>query len=221
MWKVALLFLFLFLFSLCGCSNAKTEPLPVLEEVSLPAPSLSGEASLEEILAFRRSVRGFDSRELNWEIVGQLLWSAQGITSPDGKRTAPSAGALYPLEVFYFWQEGWGRYIPQKHEIEKLGAEDLRAELSRAALNQAWVKEAPALFLVAARVEKMAVKYGERGERFATLEAGQAAQNLLLQATALDLGAVPVGSFDDADITRIIRTDILPLYLIPVGYPAM
>lgn len=218
MWKIVLLLFFLL--PLNSCSTAQMEPPPALEYISLPEPILHGEKSLEEVLFSRRSARQFSAEEMDWQTVGQLLWAAQGITSPDGKRTAPSAGALYPLQVYYFWQGGWGRYIPQGHKIEKLGREDLRAELSRAALNQEWVKQAPAVFLIGAQVEKTTIKYGDRGERYAILEAGHAAQNLLLEAAALNLAAVPVGSFEDRILIQIIRTDLLPLYLLPVGYPA-
>ena len=190
------------------------------EEIPLPPPVLKGEFTLEEALAARRSVRSFEDKELDWSQVGQLLWAAQGITSPDGKRTAPSAGALYPLEVYYFFSEGWGHYNPEKHSLEILGKEDRRAEIARASLNQSWIAEAPGVFVIVGFVERTAQKYGERAERYVMLEAGHACQNLLLQAVALGLGGTSVGAFSDERIKKILGVNALPLYVVPVGYPA-
>ncbi len=188
-------------------------------EILFPQPVLKGKVSLEEVLASRRSLRSFKEKELDWGQVGQLLWAAQGITSPDGKRTAPSAGALYPLEVYYFFKDGWGRYNPEKHSLEILGLEDKRTDLARASLNQSWIAEAPGVFVIVGFVERTAKKYGERAERYVILEAGHACQNLLLQAVALGLGGTSVGAFLDEEIMKILREDALPLYVVPVGYP--
>ena len=189
-------------------------------EILFPQPVLKGKVSLEEVLASRRSLRSFKEKELDWGQVGQLLWAAQGITSPDGKRTAPSAGALYPLEVYYFFKDGWGHYNPEKHSLEILGSEDKRADLARASLNQSWIADAPGVFVIVGFVERMAKKYGERAERYVMLEAGHACQNLLLQAVALSLGGTSVGAFSDEGIKKILGVDALPLYVVPVGYPA-
>jgi SagB-type dehydrogenase family enzyme len=196
-------------------------PTPAVgEEIPLLPPVLKGEFTLEEALAARRSVRSFEEKELDWSQVGQLLWAAQGITSPDGKRTAPSAGALYPLEVYYFFSEGWGHYNPEKQVLEILGKEDRRAEIARASLNQSWIAEAPGVFVIVGFVERTAQKYGERAERYVMLEAGHACQNLLLQAVALGLGGTSVGAFSDERIKKILGVNALPLYVVPVGYPA-
>ena len=196
-----------------------TQIPPAGEEIPLPPPVLKGEFSLEEVLKSRRSVRSFEEQELTLEQVGQLLWAAQGITSPEGKRTAPSAGALYPLDVYYYFKEGWGRYNPEKHALEILGKEDRRQDLARACLNQSWIQEAPAVFVIVGFVERTAKKYGERAERYVILEAGHACQNLLLQAVALGLGGTSVGAFSDEEIKKILGVKALPLYVVPVGYP--
>jgi len=186
---------------------------------NFPSPRLSGEQSLEETLMLRRSIRSFASDKLLWQQIGQLLWAAQGITSAEGKRTAPSAGACYPLEIFCFWDEGWGRYQPESHRLDPLGKDDRRMELAAASLDQSWIATAPVVFVVMARLERMQGKYGLRSERYATLEAGHAAQNLLLQATTMGLGGTPVGAFDDAAIQRITGESALPYYVIPIGVP--
>lgn len=189
---------------------------------TLPPPSLAGAHSLEELLTERRSVRQFDHQPLTRAELGQLLWAAQGITHEAGLRTAPSAGALYPLEVYVATEEGLFHYLPQGHRLQHLGRTDSRENLYRAALRQEAVRQAPAVFVLTAVYARTAQKYGrERTPRYVHLEAGHAAQNLLLQAVALGLGAVPVGAFDDAQVQEVLGlpAEHEPLYLIPVGHP--
>ncbi len=195
---------------------------PEAEEVIvLPAPRQQGSLSLEEALAGRRSIREYGPRPLTWEEIGQLLWAAQGITSPQGFRTAPSAGALYPLEVYVVLPEGVYHYLPQAHQLRRTAAGDHRGALGNAAVRQRPVYEAPAVFVIAGVYQRTAAKYGQRAERYVHLEAGHAAQNLLLQAVALGLGAVPIGAFHDDQVRAVLglSANETPLYLIPVGAP--
>ena len=188
----------------------------------LPAPDTAGEMSLEEALAARRSVREFEARALTEAELGQLLWAAQGTTDGRGYRTAPSAGALYPLEVYVATADGLFRYEVDRHALAVVRRADLRPALHEAALGQAAVGRAPAVFVIAAVYERTAAKYGaERSPRYVHLEAGHAAQNLLLQAVALGLGAVSIGAFDDAGVQQALGLpeEEQPLYLIPVGEP--
>jgi SagB-type dehydrogenase family enzyme len=188
----------------------------------LPSPTLSGETSLEEALVRRRSVREFDTQPLTTGELGQLLWAAQGITRERGFRTAPSAGALYPLEMYLATTDGVFHYLPHDHQLLVASPKDAREKLYQAALEQEPVRQAPAVFIVTAVYERTAAKYGEeRGPRYVHLEAGHAAQNLLLEAAALELGAVPIGAFHDEEIKKALElaADHQPLYLIPVGHP--
>lgn len=190
--------------------------------IELPAPRTTGELSLEEALSARRSVRDFTSEELTLEELAQLLWSAQGITAPWGGRTAPSAGALYPLEVYFATSEGLLHYRPDGHRAEPLTTSDLRAALAEAAGGQGAVADAPAVLIITAVPARTEAKYGDRAERYVQLEAGHAAQNVLLQAVALGLGGVPMGAFSDEGVARVLglpRGEVA-LYLIPVGHPA-
>jgi SagB-type dehydrogenase family enzyme len=191
------------------------------ETIDLPDPHLQGEVSLEETLTGRRSVRSFDDTVLTWEQIGQLLWAAQGITSDWGGRTAPSAGALYPLELHVVTVEGIYHYFPQGHRVVHTPALGVRQELWAAGIKQDAIRQAPAVFAIAAVHERTSGKYGDRAPRYVHLEAGHAAQNLLLQAVALGLGAVPVGAFYDEKVQRALSLpdDHQPLYLIPVGHP--
>ncbi len=190
-------------------------------EEALPPPRLEGPVSLEAAMAERRSVRGFAPEPLTGQELGQLLWAAQGLTDADGRRTSPSAGALYPLEVDVVTAQGVARYVPDGHRLAWRSGTDVRGALRRAARDQAAVGDAPAVIVISGVVERTAPRYGERAERYVTLEAGHAAQNVLLQAVALELGAVPVGSFDDAEVHRLLglAAGEAPLYLVPVGHP--
>lgn len=189
------------------------------EPAALPRPALGGAVSLEAALALRRSRREFRPDPLPVATIGQLLWAGQGVTSPDGKRTAPSAGALYPLELYAVTAGEVMHYLPQGHRAETRAAPGLRPELTAAAFGQPYVGAAPVVIVVAAVVERTRRKYGARAEAFAEREAGHAAENILLQATARGLAAVPVGSLDPS---RAARALALPpgqavLYFIPVG----
>lgn len=193
------------------------------QEIALPRPSVKGRMSLEETLARRRSVREFASKALTLEELAQLLWATQGITEPArGLRTAPSAGVLYPLELYVATPDGFYFYQPGPHRLSRRTDRDLRRELWQVALRQDAVREAPAVFVIAAVYERTARGYGQaRSPRYVHLEAGHAAQNLLLQAVALGLGAVPMGAFDDAGVQKVLSLGHAqqPLYLIPVGHP--
>ena len=191
-------------------------------EVPLPPPEEKGLRSLEEVLAARRSVRAFKGAALTPKQLGQLLWSAQGVSDrARGLRTAPSAGALYPLEVYAVTVEGVFRYVPERHAIRKVRGGDVRQSLA-AALGQSWVAEAPASVVITAVYARTARKYGERARRYVDMEAGCAAQNVLLQATAMGLGSVLVGAFDDRRVQEVLgcAAEEEPLLIVPVGEAA-
>jgi SagB-type dehydrogenase family enzyme len=203
-------------------STAMPPTSPLTAAYPLPEPKTSGLVSLEAALQSRRSRRDFTSQELNPGEISQLLWAAQGITDPRGFRTAPSAGALYPLELYIVTADGVFHYLPQQHALEVIRGGDHRTALHDAALGQDPVLEAPLVMVIAAVYERTQAKYGpERSPRYVHLEAGHAAQNVLLQAVALDLGAVPIGAFYDAEVQAILGLpeDHEPLYLIPIGHP--
>jgi SagB-type dehydrogenase family enzyme len=160
--------------------------------------------------------------------VGQLLWAAQGVTSSTGERTAPSAGALYPLEIFLAagtvdgLAAGVYRYSPQDHALRLHLADDRRRELAAAALEQSAVEDASAVLVIAAVYARTARKYGTRAERYVHIEVGHAAQNVYLQAQALGLGTVIIGAFDDEAVGRVLELDPAEasLALMPVGTPS-
>ncbi len=199
----------------------------VPEMVKLPPPRSEGHLSVESALALRRSVRSYSKQPLSLNELSQLLWAAQGINSQDIRRTAPSAGALYPLELYLVAglttdiSPGVYRYASEQHSLNLFKESDLRRALSGAALNQECIAAAPACFVITGVYSRTAKKYGKRARRYVHLEAGHAAENILLQAVALKLGAVVVGAFDDQGVQRVLDlpTEHEPLLVIPVGFP--
>jgi SagB-type dehydrogenase family enzyme len=204
-------------------SNGEVKKMDLSQDsfvINLPSPAQKGKMSLEEALKKRESVRSFSSDPLTKEDLSQLLWAVQGITRNWGARTAPSAGALFPLEIYVVLKEGFFRYSPKGHNLVRIMQQDLRNTLSKAALSQNCIGEAPAVFVIAAVYERTSRKYGNRAERYVKMEAGHAGQNLLLQAVSLGLGAVPVGAFQDEQVQQALHLPVNhePLYLIPVGW---
>ena len=194
-------------------------------DVRLPTPRQDGEVSLEHAVGTRRSIRELAPGALTLAEVGQLLWAAQGITDSVGLRTAPSAGALYPLEVCLAAGEvsaltpGLYRYDPNRHILAKTEDGDRRIELANAALGQAWIAAAAAILVLAAVYRRTTDKYGARGERYVHIEIGHAAQNVYLQALALGLGTTEVGAFDDRAVKAVLGLvgDQDPLAIMPIG----
>jgi SagB-type dehydrogenase family enzyme len=169
-------------------------------------------------------VREFAATSLTLAQVGQLAWAAQGKTIADGRRTAPSAGALYPIEILVVASRVEGlpagvyRYVSGSHALERVEG-GTAAELARAALGQSWMTEAPVVFAIAGVEARTAVKYGARANRYVMIEAGCVAENLALQAVGLGLGTVLVGAFDDVRVATVLRLrkGEQPVLLVPVG----
>ncbi|MFW6135952.1 MAG: SagB/ThcOx family dehydrogenase [Chloroflexota bacterium] len=190
---------------------------------TLPQPRTDGPVSVEAAIAGRRSVRRFEPTQLTLEEIGQLLWSAQGITGDRAsERAAPSAGACHPLLFYACLDDGVWRYHPRGHRLTQHLEQDARGELAAAAWRQAFIGQAPCVFVVAAIVERTTARYQRRGRlRYVPMDAGHAVENLLLQAVALELGAVPVGAFDDDAVKGVLALPgaEVPLYIVPVGHP--
>ncbi len=204
-------------------------PLAVVAQsrspIQLPTPQLDSNHSIESAIHNRRTVRSIAHSQITLSDLGQLLWAAQGITSSRGLRTAPSAGALYPLELYVLvgnvegLTPGLYHYQPAPHQLVLRSQGDLRAELSQIAVNQSWVARNAAVITVCAVMSRTTQKYGDRGERYVYMEVGHAAQNVLLQALSRGLVAGVVGAFRDRALDALLK---LPrgeraLYLIPVG----
>ena len=196
--------------------------------MQLPEPLYDGVISVEKALFERRSIRYYTSEELLLEEVSQLLWAAQGITSRQSDRAAPSAGALFPLRVYLvagnidYLEPAVYRYEPDGHEIEKIIEEDFRIQLAREALDQQYIADAAIDIIITADYENVTKKYGNTGMRYTYMEAGHVAQNIYLQATAMNLGTVVIGAFDAESVSKLLKLTPgeEPLCIMPVGRKA-
>jgi len=210
------------LFAIAGQGKAMADS----KTIALPAPKLSGDLSVEEALQKRRSVRNYRDAALSLAEIGQLAWAAQGITGGNrGYRTAPSAGATFPIEIYFLLTgmddvpDGVYRYGNRDHRLVKVLPGDKRRDVFQAALRQEAIINAPVVMVITGVVERTAARYGERAPRFVYLEAGHVAQNVCLQAVGLDIGTVVIGAFDDDGIKRALQLaeNESPLYLMPLG----
>ena len=218
---IAILF-FAFVFGILGI-RASDAAIP------LPKPSLDGKVSVERAIQQRRTIRDFKETPLSLAHLSQLLWSAQGITDPKGAgRAAPSGGARYPLDIYVIIgkksvenvEEGIYHYMPENHSIFSIDKRDRCREIGSASLGQLWMAKAPVMFVITAEYPRITGRYGDRGIRYAQIEAGHVGQNLFLQAEALGLGAGIVGAFNDAEVAKVlgIPRQHEPLLIMPVGY---
>jgi SagB-type dehydrogenase family enzyme len=191
-------------------------------------PKTDGQVSLEKAISTRRTIRSFTADPLSPEAFSQLLWAAHGITQKGGfKRAAPSAGALYPMDLYaVLGHEGVGgfkagvyHYGPEDHSVSLVAEGDLRNDLARASLHQTWIARPPLSLVITAEYSRITLKYGERGIRYAMMEAGHMAQNIFLQAEALGLGAGIVGAYDDREVIQVLKVPKShePLLIMPVG----
>ncbi len=205
----------------------------VAGDISLPKPSYKGTLSVEEALRARRTHRSFTSHPLTLKQFSQLLWGAYGVTARkygSFLKTAPSAGGLYPLDIYGVvgkggvetLAEGVYHYNPEDHTASLLREGDLRAELTRQSLHQMWMAEAPLILVITGEYERSSVKYGPRGVTYTHIEAGCVGQNIFLQAEALGLKAGIVGAFNNRDVIKAmgLPSSHDPLLIMPVGFPS-
>ena len=194
--------------------------------VALSKPHIATRMSVETALSKRRSSRMYTDRQVNLQDLGQLLWAALGITGHYDKRTAPSAGALHQMSVTVTaagvesLPPGVYRYRPEHHDLLLLREGDCRAGLRAAADHQEAIGISPVDIVIAGAPAAVMEKYGERGHRYLHMEAGHIAQNIYLQATALDLSTASMAAFDDEALSKAaqLRPDEIALYVMPVGY---
>lgn len=199
------------------------------DSMRLPDPVVDGTKSLEMTIHQRRTIRSFRDETLTLQQFAQLLWAAQGVTDPGGfKRSAPSAGALYPMDIYAVVGEdgveglkpGLYLYDPAVHSVSLVHRGDIRRHIATASWRQMWMSCAPISFIITAEYRRITGKYGRRGVRYAMIEAGHIGQNIFLQSQAMGLAAGIVGAFEDHEIIRVmgIKDNREPLLIMPVGY---
>jgi len=194
-------------------------------QTSLVKAKLDGSVSIEKAIHTRRSVRSYKNKPVTIEQLSQLLWAAQGITSKQGLRASPSAGALYPMELYVVasnvtdLDEGVYKYDQKNHRLQLVKSGRKQIELADASLGQTSVSDGAVSIVITGIYERTSSKYGDRAVRYVHMEAGHIAQNIYLQCVSLGLGTVVVGAFDDDAVQLVIgaQADKHPLYVMPVG----
>jgi SagB-type dehydrogenase family enzyme len=211
------------LLTMAAASAAAQEPP---QTVQLPAARTEGSMTLQAALWARRSVRTLRPDAVPLAEAAQLLWAAQGKNRPDGHRTAPSAMAVYPLEVYLVagnvdgLAAGVYRYRSATHDLVLAQAGDRRAELTTTpGRPPGWAAGAPLLVVFAVATDRAAARFGPRLERYGAMEVGFAAENLYLEAVSLGLGTTFMGNFNDSAMSRVLAPGEQPLGVMPVGRP--
>ncbi|HWT06402.1 MAG TPA: SagB/ThcOx family dehydrogenase [Xanthomonadales bacterium] len=199
---------------------------------ALPPPSEGFAASLGDVLKARRTTMAFERGTLALTTLATLLFYAYGETRsneggfPPMYRAVPSAGALYPLELYFYTcvaetlPAGLYHYDPTRHAVSLIAEGDLTAALGECLLVPELAQNAELIVFVTAAFERTTYKYGDRGYRFVLLEAGHVGQNLSLVAGALGLGCLNIGGFRDRDTDRFLGLDGIrqsAIYLAAVG----
>lgn len=217
----------LLLILLLGLLGYFFKPRQTLHVVQLPLPRYDSPVSVEKALRLRQSTRLFEKSSVSIQELSQLLWSAQGIGNRHGYRTSPSAGALFPIELYVLVRRGEGvypgfyHYIPNKHHLEISTNSIDEEKLFMASYKQSWVKNAPILIVIASDTNRTAQKYHVKAFQYASMESGHVAQNMMLQSVSLGLGIVGVGAFDEQEIKQIFDIHTLDvMYLICIGHPS-
>ena len=211
---------------------AKTKRNPITLKgggsMKLPDPALDGDVSIEKAIHQRRTIRSFESTTMSLKHLSQVLWAAQGITDPKGfMRAAPSAGALYPMDIYIAagresvekLESGVYHYMSGTHSLSLVTHGDVRTDIAMASLGQMWMARTPLTLVITAEYKRIMGKYGRRGVRYAMIEAGHIGQNIFLQSQALGLAAGIVGAFEDREVIRVtgIPDTHEPLLIMPVG----
>ncbi|MBD3210628.1 SagB/ThcOx family dehydrogenase [Candidatus Micrarchaeota archaeon] len=196
---------------------------PGQTEIVLPSPDYQGE-NLETTLENRRSVREYSSEEITLEELSVLLWAGDGTTSESGFRTAPSAGALYPVDLYLVPNRvenascGIYRYLPEEHKLVLVKEGRFNDELYGMSYNQAHVRDGAAVVVLVGVPDRISWKYQERWRDFILIEAGHIAQNMLLEAVSLGIEAVPVGGFETGRVGRLLELeDRETVYMVVLG----
>ncbi len=209
------LYIFILLLLFCSMYGKEIE----LEKVNINGP-------LEKIIQNRRSTRDYSLKPISFKDLSYILWAAQGITSKEGFRTTPSAGALYPIEIYFMANRvenlptGIYKFIPQKNSVITISSKNIITNLYEAALRQDCIIKAPLVIVIGVVFDRVTAKYGARGTNYTYIEAGCVAQNIHLMAENLGLGTVVVGAFYD-DRVKILfemQKNETPVILMPVGY---
>ncbi|HPI92130.1 MAG TPA: SagB/ThcOx family dehydrogenase [Deltaproteobacteria bacterium] len=210
------------------------KPLPYKEYpnakvIPMERPQKCGEMTLYEAILRRKSLRRFVDAPVSMDSLSCLLWASSGIQRREmgfAFRTAPSAGALYPVETYAVVHQVEGiaqgvyHYNVKGHVLEEIKRGDFRAHIAQAALGQIMCAQASVVIAWTALFERSLWKYRQRAYRYVYLDAGHMAQNLALASTSIGLGSCQVGALFDDEVNEILGVDGIQesiLYMSVVG----
>ncbi len=204
---------------------------PEARRIELPEPGPGKNMPLDTVLRRRKSVRRYADEPMSREDLSYLLWASTGIVRKEHGyefRTAPSAGALYPIETYLVvnrvekLQQGVYHYAIQDHALEQIKVGVMGEELAMAALGQIMCATAPVVFVWTAVFPRSKWKYKQRGYRYVYLDAGHIGENLALAAVSLGLGSCQIGALFDDEVNEILGVDGIEesvLYMSVAGRP--
>ncbi len=208
---------------------------PKAKKIPLNKDVIFSDMKLSDCLKKRRSVRRYENKPLTLNALSALLWSTQGVTGKTGEfllRTAPSAGALYPVETYLIinnadensggLERGIYHYNVFDFVLEEIKTGNFSEHISDSCLGQGFLKKCPVVFVWTAVIRRCASKYTNRAMRYIMLDAGHICQNLVIACACLDLGACPVAAFFDDEANALIEVDGKEesvIYLASAGHP--
>lgn len=204
--------------------NVTCSKNPEQSRITLPVPDFEGKI-LEKTILERRSIREYSEEELSLYELSMILWAGNGITDERGLRSAPSAGGLYPIDMYIVPNRvenascGLYKYIPGSHEIVLVEEGEFAEQMYQLSYEQEHVRNAAVVVVLVAVPERTTVKYGEEGKGYVFMEAGHIAENMLLEAVSLGLGAVPVGGFEKENMDDLfgLEENEDSIYMVLVG----
>ncbi len=190
--------------------------------IYLVPASLKSNVSLEEALYRRHSTRTFGSQKIGLKEISQILWACYG-KNAYGKKTVPSAGGRYPIDVYLIAGDienlpvGLYQYDSEKHALITLHNIDIRNAIAEAAYQQMFISMAPAIIILIACFNRTTDSYGKRGERYVFIDTGHIGQNVSLQVETIGLATCMIGAFDDEKVSKLLSVKGDPVYIMPVG----
>ncbi|MDR2918068.1 MAG: SagB/ThcOx family dehydrogenase [Tannerella sp.] len=203
---------------LIACFMATNAWAQDLQTIKLNAPDKTRGAATMKALSERRSVREYDSKALSLQDLSDLLWAANGVSSPDGKRTAPSAMNRQEIDVYVIREDGAYLYDAQAHALKPVAKGDFRDAI---AVSQEFAKTAPVSLVMVVNLKKLGDPASEQTKLMGAVDAGNVSQNINIFCSAVGLSTVPRATMDKAKLKEVLKLDDtqLPLMNNPVGYP--
>ncbi|MFX1505062.1 MAG: SagB/ThcOx family dehydrogenase [Promethearchaeota archaeon] len=220
--------LFSFLLLILGLSSIilifQIIPLPT-DDISLPPPDLAGHLPLNSAIHQSKTTKDLRDYPLEIKEISQILWALQGITHGINKRTVPSAGATYPLEIYLLhnrttpFKKGCFHYVPQGHQLIQLSSSYNESQFLSSFLGEDRdaVSNVSTVFLIFADYSRTTYRYGDRGVQYVHLEVGHAIQNFLLQLTSLNFNSRIISDINSVKLQECINTTLDPMVVLPVG----